>query len=121
MDNEAGLENISRGILPKVDTIILVSDCSRRGVQAVGRIAEMIDELQLGAKQVKLIINRAPGGVLSDGVKEEIAKYNLDLAGVVPQDENVYEFDSEGKPSSQVPADSASKKALQSIFAAMGL
>jgi len=121
VDNEAGLEHISRGILPKVDTIILVSDCSRRGVQAVGRIAEMIDELQLGAKQVKLIINRAPGGVLSDGVKEEIAKYNLDLAGVVPQDENVYEFDSEGKPSSQVPADSASKKALQSIFAAMGL
>ena len=39
VDNEAGMEHISRGILPKVDTIILVSDCSRRGVQAVGRIA----------------------------------------------------------------------------------
>lgn len=41
VDNEAGMEHISRGILPKVDTIILVSDCSRRGVQAAGRIAEL--------------------------------------------------------------------------------
>ena len=116
VDNEAGLEHISRGILPKVDTILLVSDCSRRGIQAAGRLAEMIDELKLNAKQVKLIVNRAPDGVLNDGVKEEIEKYHLDLAGVVPQDQTVYEYDSEGKPSSQVPADSASKKALLSIF-----
>ena len=44
VDNEAGMEHISRGILPSVDTIILVSDCSRRGVQAVGRIAKLIPE-----------------------------------------------------------------------------
>ena len=47
MDNEAGLEHISRGTLPHVDTMLLVSDCSRRGIQAVGRIAEMIRELNL--------------------------------------------------------------------------
>ena len=47
VDNEAGMEHISRGILPKVDTIILVSDCSRRGVQAVGRIKELIKECDL--------------------------------------------------------------------------
>ena len=89
VDNEAGLEHISRGILPKVDTILLVSDCSRRGIQAVGRIAEMIRELKLGASQVKLIVNRAPGGVLNDGVKDEIAKQGLDLIGVVPHDDTV--------------------------------
>ena len=42
VDNEAGMEHISRGILPSMETAILVSDCSRRGVQAVGRIAELI-------------------------------------------------------------------------------
>ncbi|MDR1901285.1 MAG: AAA family ATPase, partial [Treponema sp.] len=42
VDNEAGLEHISRGILPPVDIILLVSDCSRRGIQAAGRLAEMI-------------------------------------------------------------------------------
>ena len=42
IDNEAGLEHISRGTLPHVDTMLLISDCSRRGIQAAGRIAEMI-------------------------------------------------------------------------------
>ena len=120
VDNEAGLEHISRGILPQVDTILLVSDCSRRGIQAVGRIAEMITELNLGCKQVKLIVNRAPDGLLNDGVREEIEKYHLELAGVVPQDQTVYDCDSEGKPSSLIPEESASKKALYSIFDQLG-
>ena len=42
MDNEAGLEHVARGTLPHVDTMLLISDCSRRGIQAVARIAEMI-------------------------------------------------------------------------------
>ena len=57
VDNEAGMEHISRGILPKVDAVILVSDCSRRGVQAVGRIAELVKECELNPKQMGLIIN----------------------------------------------------------------
>ena len=115
VDNEAGLEHISRGLLPHVDVILLVSDCSRRGIQAVGRIAQMIKDLKLNAESVKLIVNRAPNGVLAEGIKEEIAKYDLDLVGVVPQDELVYEYDTEGKPSSQVPEDSPIKKALAEI------
>ena len=121
VDNEAGLEHISRGILPKVDLILLVSDCSRRGIQAVGRINEMIKDLNLGVKEVKLIVNRAPGGVLNDGVREEIAKQGLDLIGVVPQDETVYEYDAEGKPSVTVPEDTPIKQAAAKIFQDLGL
>ena len=44
VDNEAGMEHISRGILPKIDTMIFVSGCFRRGVQAAGRIAELVKE-----------------------------------------------------------------------------
>lgn len=117
VDNEAGLEHISRGVLPHVDHILLVSDCSRRGIQAVGRIAQMIEDLKLNAKSVKLIVNRAPEGKLADGIREEIEKYGLDLAGVIPQDELVYEYDTEGKPSSQVPEDSPIKTALKDIIA----
>ena len=47
IDNEAGLEHVSRGTLPHVDTMLLVSDCSRRGIQAVARIAEMIRDLDI--------------------------------------------------------------------------
>ena len=121
VDNEAGLEHLSRGILPKVDTILLVSDCSRRGVQAAGRLSEMIDELKLGAKEVGLIINRAPGGQLNDGVREEIEKYHLHLRGVVPHDDTVYEYDAEGKPSVTVPADSPVKQAVHRIFDQLAL
>ena len=121
VDNEAGLEHISRGVLPKVDIIILVSDCSRRGIQAVGRIAEMIQELKLGVKEVKLIVNRAPGGVLNTGVQEEIAKQGLDLLGVVPQDDTVYEYDAEGKPSVTVPDNAPVKVAATALFQKLGL
>ena len=71
--------------------MLLISDCSRRGIQAVGRIAQMIRELELKPTQLKLIVNRAPKGELNAGVREEIEKYGLDLVGVLPQDELVYE------------------------------
>ena len=121
IDNEAGLEHISRGVLPHVDTLLLISDCSRRGIQAVARIAEMVRELELKPGQMKLIVNRAPGGVLNAAVLEEIERHGLDLVGVLPQDETVFEYDCEGKPSAKVPADNPVKKALASIVAKLGL
>ena len=116
VDNEAGLEHISRGVLPHVDTILLVSDCSRRGVQAAGRLAEMIVQMKLGAKDVQLIVNRAPQGELNEGVREEIERYGLKLAGVIPHDDLVYAFEAEGRPSVELPADSAVKQAARRIF-----
>ena len=121
IDNEAGLEHISRGTLPHVDTMLLISDCSRRGVQAVGRIAEMIRELELKPGTMKLIINRAPDGKLNAGVQEEIEKYGLELVGVLPQDETVYEYDCDGKPSSQVPDSTPVKQALHQIMRDLNL
>ena len=112
VDNEAGMEHISRGILPKVDMIILVSDCSRRGIQAVGRIAKLVHEVQMDVKNVKLIVNRAPGGELNEGVMEEIQKQELDLLGVLPQDDLVYEYDCAGRPTVQIPEDAPVRKKL---------
>lgn len=115
VDNEAGMEHISRGVLPSMQTAILVSDCSRRGVQAVGRIAELIKECDMHPKQVGLIINRAPGGVLNAGTKEEIEKQGLTLLGIVPQDETVYDFDCDGTPIVKLPEDSPVRKAIRDI------
>lgn len=93
VDNEAGMEHISRGILPTMQTAVLVSDCSRRGVQAAGRIARLIEELNLKPQKMGLIVNRAPKGTLDAGTMEEIEKQNLNLLGVVPHDDMVYQFD----------------------------
>ena len=121
MDNEAGLEHVARGTLPHVDTMLLISDCSRRGVQAVARIAEMIDEMELKPGKMGLIINRAPNGVLDDGVKTEIDKHGLELLGVLPQDEEVYRCDCNGEPSSKLDQTNPVETALKGIMEKLGL
>ena len=121
MDNEAGLEHVARGTLPHVDTMLLISDCSRRGIQAAARVAEMIEDLELKPAKLGLIVNRAPGGVLDDGVKEEIQKQGLTLLGVLPQDEGVYRCDCDGEPSAKLPGDNPVKVALRSIMQQLGI
>lgn len=115
VDNEAGMEHISRGVLPNMETAILVSDCSRRGVQAAGRIAQLIKECNMHPRQVGLIVNRAPDGKLNEGTREEIEKQGLHLLGVVPQNETVYKYDCDGTPTVDLPEDSPVKKAIREI------
>ncbi len=121
MDNEAGLEHIARGTLPKVDLMLLVSDCSRRGIQAAARVAEMIKEMDLKPGKMGLIVNRAPEGRLDAGVLEEIKSHNLTLLGVLPQDDGVYRCDCDGKPSAKLPGDNPVKTALRGIMQESGL
>ena len=121
VDNEAGMEHISRGILPKVDYVILVSDCSRRGVQAAGRIAELTRECGMTPKKMGLIINRAPDGILNEGTREEIEKQGLTLLGVVPHNELVYQYDCDGEPTVNLPKDSPVRQALNGILENLGL
>ena len=121
MDNEAGLEHVARGTLPHVDTMLLISDCSRRGIQAVARIAEMIDEMGLNPGQMGLIVNRAPGGVLDAGIQAEIDKHGLKLFGVLPHDDAVYRCDCDGEPSARLPESDPMKTALKGIMQTIGL
>ena len=121
MDNEAGLEHVARGTLPHVDTMLLISDCSRLGIQAVARIAEMIGQLNLNPDQMGLIVNRAPDGVLDEGIKAEIEKHGLKLFGVLPHSEAVYRCDCDGEPSANLPANEPMKVALKEVMASIGL
>ena len=121
MDNEAGLEHVARGTLPHVDTMLLISDCSRRGIQAAARVAEMVEELNLKPGNLGLIVNRAPNGILNDGVKEEIEKHGLNLLGVLPQDEGVYDCDCNGEPSAKLPENNPVKVALRDIMRSINL
>ncbi len=121
VDNEAGLEHISRGTLPAIDVLLLISDCSRRGIQAAGRIQTMAEALNLRPKAMKLIVNRAPGGNLEPGILEEIAAQRLDLLGVLPQDETVYQYDCAGKPTATVPPDAPVKRAFAGLITKLEL
>ncbi|MEF9991211.1 MAG: carbon monoxide dehydrogenase accessory protein CooC [Romboutsia sp.] len=116
IDNEAGMEHLSRKTTKHVDSLLLVSDCSRRSIQAVARIRDLAIELNLSVSRTYLIVNKVPNGILNDGVKEEIKKHKLDLIGVVPLDEMIYEYDSSGIPLVDLPEDSKSKVAIKEII-----
>ena len=121
VDNEAGMEHVSRGILPDMEKVLLVSDCSRRGIQAAGRIARLMEEMRFHPDTVGLIVNRAPEGKLDDGTREEIEKQGLTLLGVVPMDDTVYRFDCDGRPMVELPKDAPVRKALEEIVEKLGL
>ena len=121
MDNEAGLEHVARGTLPKVDAMLLISDCSRRGIQAAARVAEIVEEMELKPALMGLVVNRAPDGKLDDGVMEEINKHGLKLLGVLPQDDGVYRCDCAGQPSAKLPASNPVKTAVKELMESIGL
>ena len=121
VDNEAGMEHISRGVLPHVDALLLVSDCSRRGIQAAARIAELAKELDLKPNMMGLVVNRAPDGVLDEGTREAVEQTGLKLLGVIPQDNAVYEFDCKGKPIIDISESSPVKIAVKELVESLGI
>ena len=100
---------------------IVVDDCSRRGVQAAGRIAKLMKELNFKPQKTGLIVNRVPDGKLDAGTLEEIRNQGLELLGIVPHDDQVYQYDCAGKPIIRLPKDSPVRSALGEIVKKLGL
>ncbi len=115
MDNEAGMEHISRLTTRDVDILLIVADTSRRALQAAFRINKLATELNIGVKKSYLIINQAKGE-LSDALMGMIRKEDLELAGAIPEDDLIYEYDLNGRPTIQLPEDSAAVDSANHIF-----
>jgi CO dehydrogenase maturation factor len=117
MDNEAGLEHLSRLLTRDIDVLMVVSDPSLRGIRTAGRIKELIEKLRLNIKKLALVINRAPDAEISAEAHQLIEKLGLELAGVIPEDPAIAQFDREGKPSVEIPDDAISYRGLSKIMA----
>ena len=115
MDNEAGMEHVSRLTTKNVDLLLLVSDSSRRGLQAALRINELARELNIGVGKSYIIINQVREPPSAE-VLTLIADAGVELAGTVPEDGTVYEFDSRGWPTIQMPETSLCVQAAFAIF-----
>ena len=117
MDNEAGLEHLSRRTTQDTDLLLIISDSSVRGVVTAGRIAGLVKELNLNVKRSVLIVNRVQDGTSEDkSLLQAISQQGVEFAGFVPADDLIFEYDLNGKPLVQLPADS---KALKSFFTIM--
>lgn len=115
MDNEAGMEHISRLTTHNVDVLLLVSDTSRRSLQAAIRINQLSKSLNIGVGNSYLVVNQAKNG-LSEEVLDLIASEDLTLAGSIPDDTAIYDFDFQGRPTIDIPVQSPSLKAAFDIF-----
>jgi len=115
MDNEAGMEHISRLTTHNVDVLLLVSDTSRRSLQAAIRINQLSKSLNIGVGKSYLVVNQAKNG-LSKEALELIASEDLTLAGTIPDDTTIYDFDFQGRPTIDIPTQSPALKAAFEIF-----
>jgi len=115
IDNEAGMEHISRLTTKNVDILLIVSDTSRRGLQAALRINELSRNLKIGVGESHIIINRCKENPSSD-ILNMIKDAGINLAGTIPEDKTLYEYDLNGRPTIELPYDNSVVKAAFGIF-----
>lgn len=115
LDNEAGMEHVSRRLSDHIDHMLIISDYSLKGVKAAGRIRELTQELKLKVGKQCLILNRAPDE-LDTSIREEIERQGVDLLGVIPVDEKVFKYDLEGTPIMNLPDESTAVKAVSDLM-----
>jgi CO dehydrogenase maturation factor len=119
IDNEAGLEHLSRRTTQDVDLLLLVSDPSLRGIIAAGRVAELVDELKTAVGAVYLIVNRVNGDTLPEPLMKAIEDHNLKLGGLIPADPAVNELDALGEPIVRLPEDAPARRSLELLLASV--
>lgn len=114
IDNEAGMEHLSRRTTHKVDILFIVSDPTVKGIQTAKRIDSLVKELKLEIDREALIINRVTG---SEGELKSLAEgYGLNVSGLIPQDETIFKYDLHGMPVFSLPADSIALNAAYKVF-----
>ena len=116
MDNEAGMEHLSRRTTEDIDELFIVSDYSVKGVRTVARIKELITELKLDVKRQSVIINFAPA-TLDPGITQELARLDIEVAATVPFDEKIKEYDLKQKSLLDLPDSSPAARAVSQLMA----
>ncbi|MFV0436820.1 MAG: AAA family ATPase [Desulfopila sp.] len=117
VDNEAGMEHLSRRTSGKVDMLYLVTDYSLRGLRAVKRIHQMLASLKLDVKHMGILVTRAPEQ-LSDAFMSEVEEIGVAILGTIPNDPALLEFDMEKRSLLDLPDNALSVKAVREIMAA---
>ena len=87
IDNEAGMEHLSRRLVRDIDRLFMISDSSVIGIRAAARISKLVDELKVKTKERSLILNKSKGDL--GPLRAEIDKVGLNLKIVLPQNAEI--------------------------------
>jgi len=115
IDNEAGMEHISRLTTNNIDLLLMVSDSSHRSIKSAARINELTQSLSLNIGRKLLIINQAKEEDRNI-IEKVVSQYPLELVGMVPEDSLVRDFDLQGRPTMELDRQSRALRAAYEIF-----
>lgn len=115
IDNEAGMEHLSRRTTQKIDFLLIVSDPSARGIRTAGKISRLLFELDTRVSRKILILNRVKGS-LPDTLDKIIAEQGLELFASIPEDNKLLRIDQTGKPIWKIAEDSLAYKAVHQMM-----
>jgi CO dehydrogenase maturation factor len=97
IDNEAGMEHLSRRTTRDVQHLLIVSDPTQRGIVAAERIASFRNDLDIRIEKAYLILNRLPGD-MPPSLISQIEKLDIPLLGTIPADDELSRFEFTGRP-----------------------
>jgi len=97
IDNEAGMEHLSRRTTQNIDYLLIISDPSVRGIHAAGKISRLLEELKTRVRSEYLVLNRSRDS-LPPSVKQAIDEQGLSLSATIPEDKGLYRRDQSGEP-----------------------
>jgi CO dehydrogenase maturation factor len=114
MDNEAGMEHLSRRTTRDVDHLLLVSDASMRGLVAAEAMVTLTKELEIKVRNTYLVVNRVLG-TLSPALQAKTQEIGVPLLATIPYDTQLVEFDGSGRPLVELPEDALVSQAVEGI------
>jgi len=114
VDNEAGMEHFSRGTIPRIDQLILVSDPSRRGIKSAQSLVRLIQELEMKIPEYFLIVDRTKSG-LPPEIRADLNGLGARLLGVIPEDQEITGLDLKDLPITELKKESVAARAVSEI------
>lgn len=120
IDNEAGMEHISRQTTRDVDILLIVSDPSIRGVTAASRMKDLIAEMRSHVNRIGLVVNRVRGGIPTQ-IKQAIDAAGLDIIAAIHEDPNIIDLEINGRPLIELPDSSPLRRGVAEMAARLDL
>jgi len=121
LDNEAGLENLSRRIVQDVNLLLMVTDPSARGMQTILRLHQMTGEMNVKYHKLAVVVNRLRSERLPELAAEVKGLTGADFVVGLPDDPELAELAERGGSVLSASPDNPVAKLVDGLLAQAGL